>query len=167
MDARIRDLQTLFQGQVSYRIPQFQRPYAWSEQIQWKPLWDDVRELALHVLNKQENETIRPHFMGAIVLQQQQNNTGEVTKRLVVDGQQRLTTLQLLIKAVENVFQSNDDTVRASRLQELTINQESHWGDDRDNQTKIKQSNISDQEAFQRVIRSHSGEYCHIDRFMI
>ena len=93
--------------------------------------------------------------MGAIVLQQQRSNTGEVTKRLVVDGQQRLTTLQLLIKATEQVFQSRNDTVRASRLRELTTNQESHWGGDSDNQTKIKQSNLNDQKAFQEAIRSH------------
>ena len=96
--------------------------------------------------------------MGAIVLQQQKSNTGEVTKRLVVDGQQRLTTLQLFIKAAENVFQSQDDTTRAARLRELTANQKSHWGEDSDNETKIRQSNLSDQKAFQTAIRSHYSD---------
>jgi hypothetical protein len=96
--------------------------------------------------------------MGAIVLQQQRSNTGEVTKRLVVDGQQRLTTLQLLIKATEEVFQSRNDAVRASRLRELTINQESHCGGTPDNQTKIRQSNINDQRAFNEALRgTHAG----------
>lgn len=96
--------------------------------------------------------------MGAIVLQQQKSNTGEVTTRLVVDGQQRLTTLQLFIKAAEHVFQSQDDTTRAARLRELTANQKSHWGEDSDNETKIRQSNLSDQKAFQTAIRSHYSD---------
>ena len=158
MDANIVNLRALFQQQVSYRIPQFQRPYAWGEHVQWKPLWDDIRNIALRVLNKKEDEKIRPHFMGAIVLQQQKSNTGEVAKRLVVDGQQRLTTLQLLIKATEQVLRSQDDSVRASRLQELTTNQESHWGGEPDNQTKIRQSNLNDQKSFQEVIRSHDSD---------
>ena len=56
------------------------------------------------------------------------------------------------------MFQSQDDTVRASRLRELTTNQESHWGGDSDNQTKIRQSNLNDQKAFQEAIRSHYSD---------
>lgn len=159
MDANILELRELFNQQVSYRIPQFQRPYAWGEQVQWVPLWDDIRNLVSRVLSRQGDYKILPHFMGAIVLQQRSSNTGEVEKRLVVDGQQRLTTLQLLIKAAEQVFQSRNDSVRASRLRELTINQDIHLGDGGfDNQTKIKQSNINDQKAFQEAMRSlHVG----------
>ena len=158
MDANIVNLRALFEQQVSYRIPQFQRAYAWGEQVQWKPLWDDIRSLASRILDREENNRIRPHFLGAIVLQQQTSNTGEVTKRLVVDGQQRLTTLQLFIKAAEQVFQSQDDTTRADRLRELTANQKSHWGEDSDNETKIRQSNLSDQKAFQTAMRSHYND---------
>lgn len=153
MDANIRNLRELFQQQVSYRIPQFQRPYAWGEEVQWIPLWDDIRNLASRVLNRQGDNQILPHFMGAIVLQQQRSNTGEVEKRLVVDGQQRLTTLQLFVKATEEVCRSLNDPVRASRLRELTTNQESHWGGTPDNQTKIRQSNFNDQQAFNEVLR--------------
>ena len=141
MNADIVNIEGLFQEQISYRIPQFQRPYAWGEEIQWKPLWDDVRSVAERFLNKK----MRPHFMGAIVLQLQQSNTGEVTKRLVIDGQQRLTTLQLLIKATEQVFQSQDDTTRATRLSKLTTNLESHWGGDNTNeiQTPVSYTHLT------------------------
>ena len=158
MEAKIVNLRTLFEQQVSYRIPVFQRPYAWKRDIQWQPLWKDIRGVAQRILNQDRNSKIRPHFMGAIVLQQQKSNTGEVTKRLVVDGQQRLTTLQLFIKAAEQVFQSQDDSTRADRLRELTANQRSHWGEDSDNETKIRQSNLSDQMAFQTAIRSHYSD---------
>ena len=153
MDANIVDLEGLFSGQVSFRIPQFQRPYAWKKDTQWEPLWQDVRSVAERFLARQSDDHVRPHFMGAIVLQQQTSNVGEVTKRLVVDGQQRLTTLQLLVRAAQHAFQSRDDTVRANRLLELTANKDSHWAGDSDNETKIRQSNVSDQKAFQDVIR--------------
>ena len=153
MDARIVHLQTLFGDQVSYQIPQFQRPYAWGEGEQWFPLWEDVRNLAERHFDTDGQRRVKPHFMGAIVLQHRQSQTGEVTKRLVVDGQQRLTTLQLLIKATQLVFQQFNDEARYARLRDLTENNESHLGDDPNNQTKIRQSNINDQRAFQEVIR--------------
>ena len=151
MNAQIVTIESLFQEQISYRIPQFQRPYAWEEKVQWGPLWEDVRSVADRFLKKDR----RPHFMGAIVLQLQESNTGEVAKRLVIDGQQRLTTLQLLIKATEQVFQSQDDTVRATRLSKLTTNLESHWSGDNSNETKIRQSNSDDRGAFRAAITNH------------
>ncbi len=152
MEARIVHFQTLFGNQVSYQIPQFQRPYAWGEENQWFPLWEDVRNLSERRLSTHGRGRVKPHFMGAIVLQHRQSKTGEVTKRLVVDGQQRLTTLQLLIKATQGSFEQLNDQARLDRLKALTENNDSHWGGDSDNQTKIRQSNLIDQKAFQDAI---------------
>ena len=156
MDAKILTLKTLFGSEVSYRIPQFQRPYAWKRSEQWKPLWSDVCNVAERILSRQGGK-VPPHFMGAIVLQSQESGIGQVDKWIVVDGQQRLTTLQLLIRAAQDVFRSLNDTERANRLSELTLNAEEHWGEDPDNQTKIRQSNLNDQRAFQDAIRA-TGE---------
>ena len=153
MDAGIVNFKTLFGDQVSYQIPQFQRPYAWGEENQWFPLWEDVRNLAERYLSTNGRGRVKPHFMGAIVLQHRHSNTGEVTKRLVVDGQQRLTTLQLFIKAAQGAFGQLNDQARLDRLKELTENSDSHFGGDADNQTKIRQSNRNDQRAFQEAIR--------------
>ncbi len=153
MEASILKLQTLFGDQVSYQIPQFQRPYAWREGDQWFPLWEDVRNLAERHLDSDGQQRVKPHFMGAIVLQHRESNTGEVTKRLVVDGQQRLTTLQLLIKATQLVFRQLDDESRFNRLRALTQNSEDHFGGDPNNETKIRQSNTNDQSDFQQAIR--------------
>lgn len=160
MKAEMVDLQTLFGKPVSYRIPQFQRPYAWKKDEQWVPLWDDVRNLADGWLHRQQNAKLRPHFMGAIVLQRQNNASSEVEKRIVVDGQQRLTTLQLLIRSAQAVFAGLDDSERESRLRRLTSNEKIYWAGDSDNETKIRQSNFDDdddQNAFQRVIRTGDG----------
>lgn len=151
MDAKIVNLTSLFSGQISYQIPQFQRPYAWDENEQWMPLWEDVKNIAERAM-RIEDSKVRPHFMGAIVLQHRQSKTGEVAKTLVVDGQQRLTTLQLLIRATQWAFQVANDNVRADRLRSLTENQKSHLANDLDNQTKIRQSNHLDQKAFYEAI---------------
>lgn len=151
MDADILNLRKLFQQPISYQIPQFQRPYTWDEDAQWKPLWEDVCSVASRLLDRKADDRIRPHFMGAIVLFPQPSKTGEVKKSIVVDGQQRLTTLQLLIRATQQLFQSQDEMARAGRLQELTTNQES-YRKAVDDATKIRQSSHSDHLAFQGAI---------------
>lgn len=105
IDAKIQGIDDLFDDSVSYRIPQFQRRYAWSKE-QWEPLWDDARKMADRILDQQKD--LLHHFMGAIVLQNKADEKafGEARRVLVVDGQQRLTTLQLLLKATQNVFES-------------------------------------------------------------
>ena len=152
-EAHIRNINALFRSPESYRIPQFQRPYAWKKSEQWEPLWEDVRKVAERYLEQDGEDNVRPHFLGAIVLQLRESRTGEVRKTLVVDGQQRLTTLQLLIKATQQVFQQMDYKQRADRLRYLTENPGDQLGNDPDNQTKIRQSNLSDQKSFQEAIR--------------
>ncbi len=158
MDANIRDLQTLYRGPVSYRIPQFQRAYAWKQETQWEPLWADVLKISEKYLVNGVQSPILPHFMGAIVLQPQDNSTGEVQKRIVVDGQQRLTTLQLLIKALEKVFVGRNDSARAARLRPLFENEEHFLANDPTNQPKIRQSNFGDQRDFQRAIEDRVAD---------
>ena len=148
--AYINNINQLFKRPVSYLIPQFQRPYAWKEKEQWEPLWKDVLSVANRCLKEDTDGKIRPHFLGAIVLQHRESRM--VTKTVVVDGQQRLTTLQLLIKATQQVFQQMDDIERAARLRELIENPSHLTTENTSNWAKILQSNISDQRVFQEAI---------------
>jgi hypothetical protein len=101
-------------------VPLFQRPYVWNEENQWVPLWQDVRRMAeLRLDNPMSTAT---HFLGAVVLQAQDNQTGTFRPRLVIDGQQRLTTLQLLMDATAAVLESRAQDNLARRLEELTHN---------------------------------------------
>ena len=108
MDVNILNLQRLFANPVRYEIPLFQRPYVWAHEEQWEPLWEDVQNTAEYYLEHDARSTApskrQAHFLGAVVLQQQQVPTPMLMTRLVVDGQQRLTTLQLLLDAVQEVF---------------------------------------------------------------
>ena len=72
-----------------YKIPRFQRDYSWTLE-QWEDLWTDI----LNTIEdpSQENDS---HYMGYLVLQSTDDKTFEV-----IDGQQRLTTLTLIILAV-------------------------------------------------------------------
>lgn len=74
----------------------------WDEEDQWAPLWKDVRRIAGLTL---ANPMAKPvHFLGALVLQAQEATTANVPTWNVIDGQQRITTLQLLMDAVSAVI---------------------------------------------------------------
>src|SRR6185503_10003612 len=98
MDTQVRTPQAIFMQPQRLLVPLFQRPYVWNEELQWEPLWKDLERVASRLL--QSHATQAPHFLGAVVLQQLQTPTSDLQQRTVIDGQQRLTTLQLLLDAL-------------------------------------------------------------------
>jgi hypothetical protein len=130
MRADTLTLKALFQKDVRYVIPTFQRPYVWTQEDQWEALWDDLRNIAEWYLeelgraagnNALAEERSRKHFMGAVVLQQQPTPTAELDTRTVIDGQQRLTTMQLLLDAAQEVLEELRFP-EAARLERLVLN---------------------------------------------
>ena len=156
IDSRVLSVESLFGSDTSFRIPPFQRPYSWGEDRQWAPLWEDIEGLAKRRLSA--TPSTRPHFMGAIVMQQRATPVGVAATRMVIDGQQRLTTLQLAIRAAANVLQSNGMDDRADRLKTLTLNRPNYTGGNDDNLVKIRQTNDSDRAAFQAIMRDGTDE---------
>jgi hypothetical protein len=71
---------------------------------QWEPLWDDIAHLADRVLATERGKPVAGHFLGTVVLEQAMVATGMIGCREIIDGQQRLTTLQILVKAAEHVL---------------------------------------------------------------
>ena len=98
--------------------------------------------------------------MGAIVLQQRPTPTSGIETRIVVDGQQRLTTLQLLIDAVQEVCEQSGYEGPAKRLLGLVQTDESFWRGNPDAAFKVWPT-FSDQPAFRRAMRNElsSDEY--------
>jgi len=94
----------VFGAQTRHTVPLFQRPYVWNREEQWEPLWEDVAGLLERLESRQGDSSIASHFLGTIVLEQAPNPTGSLPRREVIDGQQRLTTLQLLLKAAEHAL---------------------------------------------------------------
>ncbi|MEU2900810.1 DUF262 domain-containing protein [Streptomyces sp. NPDC001273] len=113
-------LRELFGPDRRLVVPVFQRPYVWTEDRNWRPLWEDVTAL---VRRRLAGDEVHPHFLGAVVLDQLPTPTGAMPARQVVDGQQRLTTLQVLLAAIRDVAREldvHDKYVRA--LAKLTAN---------------------------------------------
>jgi uncharacterized protein with ParB-like and HNH nuclease domain len=89
-----------------YLVPLFQRQYVWTRDEQWDPLWDDIRGKALAVI---ERASRRPHFLGAMVLSQLPVYGRQVAADEIIDGQQRLTTMQLLLAAFRDIARSRSE----------------------------------------------------------
>ncbi|HYY78822.1 MAG TPA: DUF262 domain-containing HNH endonuclease family protein [Actinomycetes bacterium] len=117
----------LFAGPTRYMVPLFQRPYVWNREDQWEPLWEDVRTVAERLLESTaagpfEAPNVSPHFLGAIVVDQQPVPVGFIDLRHIIDGQQRLTTLQLLLDAAQLVMQQHGRQQDAEALATLILN---------------------------------------------
>ena len=130
-------------------IPLFQRPYVWDLEDQWEPLWGDVRRIA--DLRLSEPATSATHFLGAVVLQAMDNQWGTLQPRSIIDGQQRLTTLQLFIDATAAVFEAHGFEDLAAQLEGLAHNA-THFVVDGDT-LKLRHSN-RDAEPFREVMEA-------------
>lgn len=113
----------IFNMPQQFVVPLFQRRYRWSEEKQWDPLWKDVERVAKRLLEA-GRDTVNPHFLGAVVLQQVEIPTGSLQEKTIIDGQQRLTTLQLLMDAVHGELLKVGAKQAAARLGTLIENGE-------------------------------------------
>lgn len=108
MDSRTFTVQQIYQDRRQYRVPFYQRPYVWNREDQWGRLWEDVRDKAEARL--QGGKAV-PHFMGAVVLEPQKKlGLLGVERFHIIDGQQRLTTLQYVLTAVCHVLRELEQT---------------------------------------------------------
>jgi hypothetical protein len=121
METQVRTPQLVFMQPQRLVVPLFQRPYVWNEENQWEPLWSDVARLADRVWSA-PNHRHPPHFLGAVVLQQIPKQTGLMQERTIIDGQQRLTTLQLLLDALHAELIYVGAQQPAMRLEPLVAN---------------------------------------------
>ena len=119
----------IFGQHIRYVVPLFQRPYVWNRDDQWRPLWEDVRNVTERILEGPAQgfggQGVAPHFLGAIVLDQQLNPTAFIGVRHIIDGQQRLTTLQLLLDAAQWVVEQHGSPMDAQALRVLVLNDKS------------------------------------------
>ena len=120
----------LFDKPVRYVVPLFQRPYVWEKDKQWEPLWDDIRRTteafdALVAAGQKPEKAVTEaprHFLGAIVVQAVTASAKYIPQRGVIDGQQRLTTLQILMDAAQAVVHDAGLDQAAAILDGLVAN---------------------------------------------
>src|SRR4051794_27535970 len=147
METHVRTPQDVFMQPQHLVVPPFQRPYVWEKEQQWAPLWQDVRRLAEIRLGQSSDAN---HFLGAIVVQAQEPILGGLPASSIIDGQQRLTTLQLLMDAAAAALEAADHDHLAAQLGQLTHNQEI-FVHGLPTRLKLRHSN-KDREAFDEVM---------------
>ena len=110
MKSETLTIQQIFQNQRQYRVPFYQRAYVWTQRNQWSALLEDIFEKAQSRLSGTKPT---PHFLGAVVLEPQlKNSLLGVDTIHIIDGQQRLTTLQYILASIRL-------SLRATGLSEL------------------------------------------------
>lgn len=100
MDADKSNIYKLLNGDKQYLVPVYQRLYSW-EQTQCERLWMDILEM-----QKEEKEG---HFLGSIVCIAEKTAPTGVQKYMVIDGQQRLTTLTLILIALRDCLPADSE----------------------------------------------------------
>ena len=139
-----KSIRTLFsEKKADFLIPDYQRPYAWEEK-ECQTLWDDLFLFAFpdndcDKFNSESDE----YFLGPIV-----TFKNEEGKMEIIDGQQRLTTLMLLLRAFYEKYGSmkNDKAVKTSKFIEQCIWKTDEFGDPNKSALKIDSEVATDKE---------------------
>lgn len=121
MEVFKKTISAVFGPERRYLIPLFQRPYVWSKEAQWEPLWEDIADRADRELEQPKMDA-PPHFLGAIVIQQRPSWGDELLAHDVIDGQQRLTTFQILLSAFHDLAAASDEKQVTASLVSWTRN---------------------------------------------
>ena len=122
----------LFNDRQQYLIPLFQRGYVWSLNEQVQPLWEDlIDRLEAIVQHRADAQAVgagklrplRRHFLGTVVIGSLKGGSSDaVGNRDVIDGQQRITTLQILLLAFRDLVAPLGDDALSYDLKPLTQN---------------------------------------------
>ena len=124
MDARKGNIYEILNGNKQFLIPVYQRYYSWDVE-QCKRLWNDIVEM--------QKKGKQGHFVGSIVNIAEQAMPTGVQKYMIIDGQQRMTTLTLLLLALRDYATKNpeDKTINARRIDNMLLKNEYESGDER------------------------------------
>ncbi|MBB1116686.1 DUF262 domain-containing protein [Stenotrophomonas sp. W1S232] len=121
----------LFSTPLQYQIPIFQRGYVWTLEKQVAPLWADIHDRAAAVVERNalvlqgNGATLKPlqkHFLGSIVMTPMPSVFGRAAAFEVIDGQQRSTTLQLLLLAFRQAALQLSNSPVAQMIEGLVRN---------------------------------------------
>ncbi len=153
MDATKRSIGKIFDPTVRLIAPLFQRPYVWQAGANWLPMWEAIETVSTGRLNR---AGLRPYFLGAIVLDQLPNSIGTVETRQIIDGQQRLTTLQIILAAARDVCRQLKLREHSEAFGALTRNT-LHLSTDPDEGYKVWPTN-TDRPDFRKVLSADSVE---------
>ncbi len=113
MQAKETRLRNILEGQNQYVIPLFQRTYSWDDK-HWQKLWDDIVEML-------DQENPRTHFIGSIVSMPTVSVPEGVAKYLLIDGQQRITTVFILLTLLRDKAQAVGEERLANEIKDTLL----------------------------------------------
>ena len=131
------NINRLFSEDVQYQVPHYQRRYVWNK-TNWRTLWEDVlAELGLELEEKpddkydfkplEQREDIsaedKKHFTGIIVIRLIKRERWGLQIFEVIDGQQRLTTFQIILCVIRDILESKGHSKQAEGPQELLMSE--------------------------------------------
>ena len=124
MDARKGNIFEILNGNKQFLIPVYQRYYSWDTD-QCRRLWNDIVDM------QKKNKV--GHFVGSIVNIAEQAMPTGVQKYMIIDGQQRMTTLTLLLIALRDYAHAHpeDTSINARRIDNMLLKNEYEAGDER------------------------------------
>ncbi len=121
MQVRETTLEELLGGVKQFRVPLFQRPYTWDDKNHAQ-LWRDIMAVYEAARDPEAGSfaSVAPHFIGSFVLAPNASAASGLAAFMVVDGQQRLTTLMLVLGALRD-FASIGDPTAKERINETYL----------------------------------------------
>ena len=150
MDANAAALLGLFETKMQFEVPLFQRQYVWERERHWEPLWEDISRKFTEYIEGRRDAPL--HFLGAMVLDQKRTPATHVARRQVIDGQQRLTTLQIFLAALRDFCGEQGCEEIAAECKTFTFNS-GMMGNPEVDKFKV-QPTQADREQFRDVIAS-------------
>ena len=148
-----KTIKDLFQDKkADFLIPDYQRPYAWGEN-ECQTLWDDIFAFAIPNNNSEAFDSNSEYFLGPIV-----TFVNEDKKQEIIDGQQRLTTLMLLLRAFYTKFGNMQDKASIATKQniEKCLWKTDEFGEADKNELKIDSevATDNDKEEFLNILKT-------------
>ena len=124
MDATKGNIYSILNGNKQFLIPVYQRYYSWDIE-QCRRLWNDIVDM--------QKKNKQGHFVGSIVNIAEQAMPTGVQKYMIIDGQQRMTTLTLLLIALRDyaINHPEDTSINSRRIDNMLLKNEYENGDER------------------------------------
>src|SRR6185437_616770 len=97
-------LTELLEGPKQFIVPVFQRDYSWGTK-HCLQLWNDIERVG-------SDKNTKAHFVGSVVYVAAEETSAKITRWLLIDGQQRLTTITLLLAAMRNRMPASEPSMQ-------------------------------------------------------
>ena len=136
-------VEDLFSPKRQYEIPIYQRRYVWGPE-NWNALWTDIQEKFNSRFNGEQSTS---HFTGIIITRKAEKGQG-LPKYQILDGQQRLTTFQILLCVIRDLSKSKEYTLRSDSA-DLLVKNEGY-----NEKYKLYPKEGFDEKAFQNLVNS-------------